>query len=118
MVTYWKERKVFSDVCRNLDPPYEIICVTSHKYFNRKQYNGILEWVFVMNTNCGYIDYELMNAEILAFGENGVVNGVDPDVAEQDNLLPYEIVFLWIKGNANSYSTTPVHEKCVIMRLL
>ena len=83
--------EVFIHICCSLDPPYEIVCVTLQDYFDRKQSRDLLDQVFMTNTNCGHIDCELMNAEVLAFTENRVVVRVDPDLAERDDLLLYEM---------------------------
>ena len=74
--------ELVSDICCNLDPPYEIICVTVQDYFDRKQCDSLLGFVFVMNTNYGYIDYPSMNVEVTAFKGTGAVNAVETDIAE------------------------------------
>ena len=53
--------QVFINICRGLDPPDEIECVTLQDYFNRKQSRDLLDQVFMTNTYCRYINYELMN---------------------------------------------------------
>jgi hypothetical protein len=45
---------------------------------------------------------------VLAFGETGVVVRVDPDFAEQDNLLPYKNVY----GEGGTEEGL-IQEKCV-----
>ena len=78
------------------------MCLTLQDYFNTKQSRDLLDRVFITNSNWGYIDHDLINAELLAFEKNEVVDRLDQDVAEQDDLMPYKM-FMVREGQERAY---------------